>query len=65
MVLGLSMLGISVGMMLLAVSRQNQEPEGFGGAMFIFAERNIFDTQRHLSSWNLRFPNLQHGAKPP
>ncbi len=62
MVLGLGMLGISVGAMLLAVSRQNQEPDGFGGAMFFFAG-GIFLTLSAIFLLEFTFPNLQHGAK--
>jgi hypothetical protein len=59
--LGLGMLGICVGALLLAVARQNREPEGAGGAIFIFTG-GIFVVLGGVFITEFSYPNFQHAA---
>jgi hypothetical protein len=62
-VLGLGMLGISVGALLLVLSRQNRFPESStqGSGMFIFAG-GVFVLLGSVFLLEYIYPNLQHGG---
>jgi len=59
--LGLGMLGISLGALLLAASRQNQEPDGPGGWLFVYVG-GIFLALGAVFISEFTYPNLQHAA---
>jgi len=59
--LGLGMFGISVGALLLAAARQNREPDGPGGGIFIYVG-GIFVTLGAVFIMEYVFPNEQHTA---
>ncbi len=59
--LGFGMFGISVGALLLALTRQNRLPDGAGGGLFIYVG-GIFVTLGGVFLTEYTLPNLQHAA---
>jgi hypothetical protein len=59
--LGLGMFGISIGALLLAVARQNREPDGPGAGMFIYVG-GLFLALGAVFVTEYSWPNLQHSA---
>jgi hypothetical protein len=59
--LGFGMFGISVGAMLLAVAKQNRDPAGPGGGMFIYVG-GIFLVLGAVLVSEYTYPNVQHTA---
>jgi hypothetical protein len=59
--LGFGMFGISVGAMLLAVAKQNREPDSYGGGLFVYVG-GIFLVLGAIIVSEFTYPNLQHTA---
>src|SRR5581483_2781849 len=60
-VLGLGMLGISLGALLLVLSRQNREGDGTGAGLFVYMG-GIFMLLGGVFVTEYSWPNLQHAA---
>lgn len=60
-VLGLGMFGITLGALLLVLSRQNRLGDGTGGGLFVYVG-GIFLTMAAVFIMEYDFPNMQHGA---
>ena len=61
-ILGLGMMGISVGALLLTLARQNREANGAGGWLFVYVG-GIFVALGAVFISEYTFPNLQHGTR--
>jgi hypothetical protein len=61
LLLGTGMFAVGIGALLLAVARQNREPDGGGGALFIFSGGVVLTLGAILIT-EMSMPNLQHTA---